>query len=397
MAKRRRIPQEVRDQLLVEAMHRCCLCPEHNDVTDLHHVVPISEGGPDSEENLMVVCPTCHAKIHRLRKRYTPEQLRMYKERWVRLCGRGLPLDVRLSQAFVDTPPPERPVADAARSVVVQGDMVNSLVITGDRNAVGGGTPITPSRSGGTRAGGPRGSKGSIPPNPFVPLSGRISDPERVFDREREIGRAIEVLRAGSSVAFVGPAGVGKSSLLTKLMALAPERLGLPWEGAWLDLQNVQDEKDFYSALCHRLGIANCRGYALARALQGRRVFLCLDEVEAITGKGFSRGVRAQLRGLAEGGDAPLKLALAARTSLDRLFPDSEGLTSPLAGVCLQVDVGPWDEEAARALLAERLAGTEVAFPGDQAARLVEASQGHPGRLMQGAYDLYARLAGGAG
>ena len=45
MAKRKKTPKDVRNQVLVDAMHRCCLCPEHHDVTDLHHVVPISEGG----------------------------------------------------------------------------------------------------------------------------------------------------------------------------------------------------------------------------------------------------------------------------------------------------------------------------------------------------------------
>jgi len=100
MAKRKRIPGDVRDKLLVQAMHRCCLCPEHHDITDLHHVVEISEGGPNTEDNLMVVCPTCHAKIHRLRNRYTAEQLSMYKERWTRFCALGLPLDERLAQAL---------------------------------------------------------------------------------------------------------------------------------------------------------------------------------------------------------------------------------------------------------------------------------------------------------
>jgi len=89
MARRKAIPKDVRNQVLVDAMHRCCLCPEHHDVTDLHHVVPISEGGPNTEENLMAVCPTCHAKIHRIRNRYTLDQLRMYKERWARRTGRG--------------------------------------------------------------------------------------------------------------------------------------------------------------------------------------------------------------------------------------------------------------------------------------------------------------------
>jgi len=97
-SKRKRLPKEIKDRLLVDAMHRCCLCPQHEDVTDIHHIVPISEDGPNTEDNLMVVCPTCHAKIHRIRGRYTPEQLRMYKERWVSLCAKGLTLEERLAE-----------------------------------------------------------------------------------------------------------------------------------------------------------------------------------------------------------------------------------------------------------------------------------------------------------
>jgi hypothetical protein len=109
MTKRRAISRDVRNKVLVDAMHRCCLCPEHREIVDLHHVVPISEGGPNTENNLMAVCPTCHATIHRIRNRYTPEQLRMYQERWVRLCSLGLPLDVRIAQAFDYNRPPASP------------------------------------------------------------------------------------------------------------------------------------------------------------------------------------------------------------------------------------------------------------------------------------------------
>ena len=120
MTKRTKIPKAMRDKLLVDAMHRCCLCPEHHDIVDLHHLVQISEDGPNTEENLMAVCPTCHAKIHRIRNRYTPDQLRMYRERWVRLCAQGLPLDVRIAQAF-DTTQPPTPTQTPADALVSRG------------------------------------------------------------------------------------------------------------------------------------------------------------------------------------------------------------------------------------------------------------------------------------
>lgn len=83
MAKRKRVSADIRDRLLVESMHRCSLCPEHYDITDVYHIVAIDEDAPDTADNLMVVCPGCHAKIHRFRTVYTPEQLRLYKDRWL--------------------------------------------------------------------------------------------------------------------------------------------------------------------------------------------------------------------------------------------------------------------------------------------------------------------------
>jgi tetratricopeptide (TPR) repeat protein len=46
----------------------------------------------------MVVCPTCHAKIHRIRGRYIVKQLKMYKERWIALCAKGVPSEERIKE-----------------------------------------------------------------------------------------------------------------------------------------------------------------------------------------------------------------------------------------------------------------------------------------------------------
>jgi hypothetical protein len=227
-------------------------------------------------------------------------------------------------------------------------------------------------------------------PNPFVPLTGRIIDPARVFDREREIRHTVEFLQAGSSVALIGPAAVGKSSLLTKLLTILPERLGTPWEAAYLDMQPIFNEDEFFTALCDALRVDTCRGYALNRALQGRRILLALDEVDKMAWEGFTRGLRAELRGLAGDATAPLKLLLTARVPLDRLFDDSDGNTSPLENICLQIDVKPWDEDTARAFLIERLPHTEIVFEEKEMAWLIEQSNGHPQQLTLAAYKLFA-------
>jgi len=233
-------------------------------------------------------------------------------------------------------------------------------------------------------------------PNPFRPLGGRIDDPALFFDRERELRYIFSELRKGVSIAVIGPTAVGKSSLLKMVCHYGPQCLGDGWRFVYLDLQNVYDEDDLYGALCSEAGVPTCKGYKLVRALRqkGQRILLCLDEVEKMTWEGFTHNVRAQLRGLADGTDAPLRLIVAARTPLDRLFPDSERMTSPLAGLCQQFDLKPFDEATARAFIADRLQGTNIAFPEAEVDRILAESGGHPQKLMRLCSELYDRLTG---
>ena len=233
-------------------------------------------------------------------------------------------------------------------------------------------------------------------PNPFYPLGGRIDDPALFFDRERELSYIFNELRKGSSLAIIGETAVGKSSLLKMVCHYGPQRLGSGWQFVYLDLQLVYDEDDLYGAICNEIGVPTCKGYALARALMGRRIVLCLDEVEKMTWKGFTRNVRSQLRGLAEGTDAPLRLLIAARTPLDRLFPDSKGMTSPLAGLCQQLDFKPFDRATAKAFIQAHLQDTGVDFPEGEVERILAESGGHPQKLMRLCSALYDRLTGGA-
>ncbi len=234
--------------------------------------------------------------------------------------------------------------------------------------------------------------------NPFTPQQGRIDNPQDFFNREREIRQIFEVLNSGSSVALIGAEGVGKSSLLSQIVRLADSYLHSPRQPVFLDLNLVEDEDDFYGALCDEIGIPETKGARLSRHLKSRQVLLALDNVGKMTWDGFNRGVRDYLRGLAEGSHAPLKLVLAANESLNELFNDSwdNGKTSPLAGVCQEEIIKPWDESTARDFIEARLAMTSIRFTEAEINRLVEESGGHPRRLMQLCYRMYSRyLEGG--
>ena len=228
-------------------------------------------------------------------------------------------------------------------------------------------------------------------PNPFGDM-GRITDPGRFFNREELLRQIFEDLGKGGNVSLVGESQIGKSSLLSMVCALGPKQMDSPPDRfAYLSLEWVDDEDDFYEALCDALDIEPCRSYQLIRALRGKQVVLCLDEIEKMTWDGFTMSVRSHLRGLADGPTTPLKLVIASRSPLAYLFPDSPELTSPLASICRQLDVKPFPLDVARAFLARRLRRTGITFTESEISTLLEESGGHPAKLQHAAADLYRR------
>lgn len=233
--------------------------------------------------------------------------------------------------------------------------------------------------------------------NPFGPLGGRIDLPDQFFGREQVLQHIFEVLNSGSSVALIGDREIGKSSLLKAIESRAKEALTVYREPIYLDLRHVADESDFYYALCDVAGIPPCEaGYLLNRALKPKRLLLLLDEMEKMAWDGFTNQVRGQLRGLAEGKEAPLRLVVAASKSLDRLFPDSaEGnMVSPLSGICLEETVRAWDEAIIRAFIADRLQTTSVQFSEAEILNIIQASEGKPRKVVNLCYQHYAMLQG---
>ncbi|MEO1400857.1 MAG: hypothetical protein AAFV72_06325 [Cyanobacteria bacterium J06635_1] len=237
-----------------------------------------------------------------------------------------------------------------------------------------------------------------LPPNPFSPLSGRIDSPEKFFGRVQTLQRIFEILNSGSSVALIGDREIGKSSLLKAVQYQAKEKLNPYREPIYLDLRHVEDESDFYFALCDQIGLEESKGFRLKRALEPKRLLLLLDELEKMTWDGFTNQVRGQLRGLAEGKNAPLRLVVAASRPLDRLFPDSaDGMVSPLSGICLEEIVQPWDEKVIRAFIADRLHQTPIRFTETEILQIIQTSQGQPRQVVSLCYQRYAIFQGQSG
>ena len=231
--------------------------------------------------------------------------------------------------------------------------------------------------------------------NPFIPQHGKIDDPNFFFGREREIRRVFETLNRGSSVAIIGERAIGKSSLLQVIYREAPSQLRYARQPIYIDLQIVCDEDDFYGDLCHKAGIEKAKGGNLSRALESKPLLLLLDEVENMRWDGFTNPTRSLLRGLTEGSNPPLRLVIAARTSLEILFP-GKNMTSPFKGH--EETLKQWDDRICREFIASRLQAdwlTPVAqpvnFTEEEIAALIAESGGYPQKLMQLCNQTYNR------
>lgn len=233
-----------------------------------------------------------------------------------------------------------------------------------------------------------------FPPNPFAPIGGRIDQSHQFWGRQKELRDIFEMLNSGSSVAIIGERQVGKSSLLKAICRQADSQLLEPRRPVYLNLQDVLDEEDFYGALCDELGIEAAKGRALKKAVRklAPKVLLLLDEMEKMTWDGFTEQIRSQLRGLADGWDAPLRLVVAASESLDQLFPDSKGGVSPLKGICLEETLKRWSDTQVRELIAHRLMDNPISFSDEEVAEMIETSEGHPQRVMLACFRLYNGL-----
>jgi hypothetical protein len=226
--------------------------------------------------------------------------------------------------------------------------------------------------------------------NPFIPITGRIEKLEKFFGREKEIKEIFELLNNASSVVIIGEQTIGKSSLLYAVYQQSEKLLKSPRQRVFLDMNNIHNQEDFYFAICEKIDVPASIGYRFNRNLENKRVLLILDNVGKLNGSGFTRDMRDHLRGLAEGENACLKLVLAANESLQILFNDSYE-TSPLADICLPIDIPVWDTTIIREFITKRLQPTTIDFTEADIQKLIQESGGYPQKLTQLCYNLYKK------
>ena len=226
----------------------------------------------------------------------------------------------------------------------------------------------------------------TLPPNPFIPLTGRVEDPAQFFEPRGVINGIFETLSSGSSVALIGERGMGKSSILKAIERLALARLQR--QAIYLDWNLIPNEDTFWEMVCHGIGIQRCYNHHLIRELQSRQLLLLLDEVEKMGQQEFGSEIRQQLRGFAQG--SSMKVVIAACVSLDLLFQDAHNsLLSPFTGLCMEERIPRWNEDMMRKYIADRLAGNPIQFTAKEIEQIAQTCQGQPQQLVQACYQLY--------
>ncbi len=86
METRQPIPESLKRQVLVESGHRCAIPTCRTTVTEVAHIIPWSVCKEHKYENLIALCPNCHARSEK--GEIDREALRMYKRILQRLTDR---------------------------------------------------------------------------------------------------------------------------------------------------------------------------------------------------------------------------------------------------------------------------------------------------------------------
>jgi predicted RNase H-like nuclease (RuvC/YqgF family) len=59
------IPKKIRIEVLERDEYRCRDCRCKSSVYNLHHIIPRSEGGEETVDNLITLCEHCHIERHK--------------------------------------------------------------------------------------------------------------------------------------------------------------------------------------------------------------------------------------------------------------------------------------------------------------------------------------------
>ena len=216
------------------------------------------------------------------------------------------------------------------------------------------------------------------PINPFTER-GRIIDPTRFAGRWSELSLLFERLEARRPVLLSGPAGIGKSSLLTHVVQSAAVNLEIPELRAYyLDIQAAESAAEIYRVVAEALGQRGDTLAALELALVAadEPALLCLDNVHVAIAAGWGVGLLEALARVMRGSSLFVAAAM-------------EGTPPLLSERFAAIRLGALAQTEVRLLADAYLDGTEVTFAPSELHQLFALSGAHPAYVQRAAFYLF--------
>jgi hypothetical protein len=87
------IPSDLVDKMMVSSARHCCICRRFRPTKlQVHHIVERNQGGTNDEDNLIVICLTCHSDVHTkvpFARRFSVEELKGHRDAVIRMVQDG--------------------------------------------------------------------------------------------------------------------------------------------------------------------------------------------------------------------------------------------------------------------------------------------------------------------
>jgi hypothetical protein len=216
------------------------------------------------------------------------------------------------------------------------------------------------------------------PANPFTERS-RILAAERFVGRWAELSLLFSALESNRPVFVSGSPGIGKSSLLTHIVASASANFEQPdLRAFFLRLDGGGGATDVYRVLISALGGRGDATAALEVMLLDQRapVVLCLDDVDTAIAAGWGEGLLEALARIGRGGMLKLVAAL-------------DGPPPALSERFSIVRLGAFAPPELRLLAEAYLEDTGVAFSAADLQQIAALSAYHPAYVQRAAFHLF--------
>jgi 5-methylcytosine-specific restriction endonuclease McrA len=82
------LPDDLVATMMVKCARRCCICRRFRPTKlQVHHIIERNQDGDNDEENLIVICLSCHSDVHTtvpFTRRFTVEELKGHRDAVIR-------------------------------------------------------------------------------------------------------------------------------------------------------------------------------------------------------------------------------------------------------------------------------------------------------------------------